>query len=106
MNHEQKMRLLNALTETACCPNPFEGICWNVNQRDMLVKDTTNWMNRTYRKWPRWSGSYTFPVKPTDNCYYHAAAEGSMWDTDTQYGRDRWDLLRFLIMEMLDELDV
>lgn len=54
--------------------------------------------------WPKYSGNKLYPVPhPTlhprtayDNC--------SKWDKRTQYGKDRWELLQFIIKHIEDEL--
>ena len=113
MNHEQKMRILYALT---CASTTGEaddlGICGGVHSSLPLHdwRDFDHWMCSQLRKWPHWSGSTLYPVSDPASWhtgsyqYDEARRTGKMWDENTEYGRRRWDLLRHLVMQMLKEV--
>jgi hypothetical protein len=48
--------------------------------------------------WPKFSGNSTYPVPETSKTPGRAFFEiRNMWDNNTEYGRNRWELLDFLI---------
>ena len=113
MNHEQKMRILHAMTYGPGfdLDERRTGICAIV--RDYIPyeawEDFDAWMRKAVVKWPHFSGSFLYPVDDgsidsAEDQFYAARYEARMWDEKTEYGRLRWDLLRFLILEMLKEV--
>ena len=78
------------------------GICGNCLSLPFLV------LLPLFEKWPKYSGIPEYPVPSPDkkttakDAYYRY----SLWDTDSQYGKDRWELVEFLIKELRKELEV
>jgi len=78
------------------------GIChavsWFGDGMDSLVCELA--MN-----WSGFSGNIRFPVPAPEggdpiDAYCTADMEGTMWDKSTEYGRNRWELLNYLIGEL------
>lgn len=98
------MNTLCALKSIRKSPRRSMGICRQL--RDMNAWDP--WIYQKFEKWPKFSGNIDFPVPKKylwviegdpENAFWTTMADGDMWDRDTQYGRDRWELLDFLIQE-------
>lgn len=89
------------------------GICANADVLTRIVGDAcrfVGWMHAFGRvdEWPHYSGSMTFPVPPRTNLQGPLVGEVSegmyqqvddKWDTTTEYGLLRWDLLDYLIKQ-------
>lgn len=50
--------------------------------------------------WPKHSGDVLFPVPCEDEYPEEAYDTFALWDRETQYGRDRYELLDFLIAQL------
>lgn len=56
-------------------------------------------------RWPKYSGFVPYPVPAPDStrdagaAFVRANMSGKLWDESTQYGRDRHELLQWLIKE-------
>lgn len=79
------------------------GICLNVYwflseawEVFVLWKSTSE---GAFRDWPKFSGCPTFPVPygHSHSCAEEAFYSLDKWSKDSQYGRDRWELLEHLI---------
>lgn len=102
-------QLCNELIDIANDPDPHRGIC------TQLTFGVRLWVKDQFKYWEHYSGDKAYPVPPyypyipdyteLHNEYGYAALFGMMWDTDTEYGRMRWDLLAFLL-ERASKLEV
>jgi len=70
------------------------GICQLVDDQ---LADGIFWLDRDFKTWPKYSGDPRFPVPGGREGYYFAQDGQKLWDEDTQQGRDRRELLQFLI---------
>lgn len=70
------------------------GICQMVDDQ---LADGTIWFYRDFKAWPKYSGDPRYPVPGGREGYYYAQDERKLWDESTQQGKDRWELLQFLI---------
>ena len=67
-------------------------------------------MYKIFKIWPEFSGSLDYPIictgwfSPT-NVYVHARASYRLWDIGTEYGRNRYKLLDFMIKTVQDMID-
>lgn len=57
-----------------------------------------------------WNGSLDYPITCTGwfsppNIYVHARAHYRLWDINTEYGRNRYKLLDFMIETVQDMID-
>ena len=104
MNHETYVKLVAALSELAERDRPATlGICTAVigivglDDYENAYRD----MRDAFRRWPLFSGDISFPVPhptmSTIDSYYNS---NENWDTDTEYGRNRWALLAFLLEDL------
>jgi hypothetical protein len=50
-------------------------------------------------KWPKFSGCPHYPVPHPIFEAIYAYNNCSLWDSRTKYGRDRWELLDFIVEE-------
>ena len=68
------------------------GIC------DNLDFDSKRWAKSKWVNWPKYSGVLNYPVPhhylPPATAFYSIA---DVWDRRTRYGKDRWELLDWLI---------
>ena len=71
--------------------------------------ETRPYFREIWEKWPKYSGMGLFPV-PEFEGQYGKEAEDSfykthlLWDKDTEYGRNRWELLEWMIKEIQIQL--
>ena len=72
----------------------LKGICSLVDDQ---LADGTIWLYRDFKAWPKYSGDPRYPVPGGREGYYYAQDEQKLWDEGTQQGRDRRELLQFLI---------
>lgn len=102
-----KAELLEALKQIRERPAPRIGIC-NQPALSCRDEDADHWSCKIcglFRKWPRFSGSASFPVPhPTKPSHLAYNTTQNMWDRRTKYGRARCDLLDFCISELEKEL--
>ena len=91
-----------------------QGICWHLNEYRYDIEGAkydpkttltayTAVRDEMFRWGRRVSSSviYTFPVpRPEEmdeeHAYNHARAAGTLWDSTTEYGRNRWAMLAHL----------
>lgn len=103
MLHEKLLKDLKHLKENGP-KHKFAGICYHTQTQAEEL------MECLFTYWPKYAGCEYFPV-PSDNENYTAYEaydtlhNDDKWDRDTQYGRDRWELLDFLI-EFLEDCSV
>jgi len=55
---------------------------------------------RVMRMWPKRSGAFSYPVPHPTIAPMIAYDTCDLWDKSTEYGRNRWELLGFLIKEL------
>lgn len=78
----------------------YEGICQLVEQQ--LFSGPINF-SQDFNAWPKveWASSdwplRCYPVPGGRKGFLQAQSELKLWDESTQQGKDRWELLRFLI---------
>jgi hypothetical protein len=74
--------------------NTGYGVCANVSIRQVALQFG-------FRKWPKFSGLTDYPIphfKFTPiRAFHYAQSREILWDKETQYGWDRWELVDFLI---------
>jgi len=103
MLHEELLEELKLLKEHGPS-DKSDGICAHVlDKAETLLK-------QMFYYWSKYSGYPSYPVPSDDPNYgaYGAFVElhyEDKWNRDTQYGRDRWELLDFLI-EFLEDCSV
>ena len=117
MKKQHIHEIINGLVHTATCDGYMRaergGICgnaagvWEVSAAERVR--THRWIERTAKRWPHYSGERCYPV-PGDSLGVSAneafyTTGFSRWDETTEYGRLRWDLLRFLLLEAIKELE-
>lgn len=95
-----------------------EGICslmyagydsrWEITSRTEYAKWAINNRNKTNRwilkslfwMWPKFSGNSLYPIQAvsqeSQGPYYDFRETDNMWDQNTQYGRDRMELMEFI----------
>jgi hypothetical protein len=101
---EETIGTLVRLKENDTPSQKTQGICGSVRSgacRKILAL--------AFQNWPKFSGDITYPIRVEHansqlNAYYNAERENSLWDKDTVYGRNRWELLDFVI-EFLKQCD-
>lgn len=93
-------------------PYPRTGICKNV-ERCLPAKYIWGDVGgelllvSLFRLWPKYSGMCGYPV-PFNGGVISAYINEPLWDCSTQYGRNRWELLDFLLEQvqaMIREID-
>ena len=86
---------------------PTVGICENLgyltNTRPPRGEPPVRTVERLARRWPKVSHSTAFPVphrtlSPAEA--YTRSSHTTQWNRRTVYGRNRWELLDFLIEEL------
>jgi hypothetical protein len=68
------------------------GICANITKGYELQ------LMKLFKMWPKFSGSLLYPVPHSGigaSLAYNTIQD--LWDKSTEYGRDRWEFLDFLI---------
>ena len=108
MNLEEKKFLLGALKNVYKNPNCLAGICYQVeSQYDYTELDlVVEALICLFVKWPKFSGQVTYPVRHPILSPFDAYQEThDMWDKETEYGRNRWELLEFCINELEKEIN-
>lgn len=89
------MSLLDELRNIRSNPSKIKkhlGICSNIKTLELKGE-----FRRLASKWPKHSGSLSFPVphlKDPEEGYFNAI---NMWDRRTAYGKLRWELLNWAI---------
>lgn len=110
---------MKAITATAICnalaaicerPNTRCGICTNFvnylfggNASYAAIDAAKDWLRVEMRSWPQGTGDEVYPVPGGD--FTLAINSGTLWDTSTEYGHNRWALLAYLL-ERASELEV
>lgn len=79
----------------ASVPFKSQGIC--AYSSVFLVADLS-------QHWPKHSGNELFPVPHPEATPVYAYSHYPKWDKDTEYGRNRYELLEFLIEQLEFEL--
>jgi len=78
------------------------GMCHSVIIRMPYAAGVYPALEELFLTWPKFSGSITFPVpngvQPAADAYLSHA--GDMWDRETEYGRNRWELLDHCINQL------
>lgn len=83
--------------------DPTLGIC------QVSTLETRPYFREIWENWPKYSGMSLFPV-PEFEGQYGKEAEDSfyktnlLWDKNTEYGRNRWELLEWMIKEIQIQL--
>lgn len=76
------------------------GLCWAVNIHTQDQSCMTV-LSQIIPLWPKYSGEKWYPVPGIgmgpEEQYNHAKSKGYMWDTSTEYGMLRYELLDFCI---------
>ena len=92
------------------------GICYPVRQFFLCIDARTGMtLHNLFKRWPKWSGLLEYPVPaPSDFVAkdagdYAAAAQAydmldSHWDSTTEYGQLRIELLEFCIATLEEEI--
>lgn len=105
MLHEKLLDGLKLLKESGPLDKSY-GICCNIQYKHQVE----HLLEELFPYWSKYSGELLWPV-PSDNPEYDnyeayiKLYRKDKWDRETQYGRDRWELLDFLI-EFLEDCSV
>ena len=83
--------------------DPTLGIC------QVGTEETKPYFIEIWENWPKYSGMRLFPVpafegqqsKEAENSFYKT---NLLWDKNTEYGRNRWELLEWMIREIQIQL--
>ena len=92
---------IKSLVDSGDCIGKKNGICFLLQIRGVSSIQMLN-LGQLIRSWPKFSGCGIYPVppftpcKPID-CYDFFSRGDRFWDKNTQYGRNRIELLDFLI---------
>lgn len=106
-------QILVALLATRERPNRYCGICANVHNNytpdsdayEPTGEDISKLVTLYARHWPKYSGVPLYPVPhPSLSAEDAYDLTENMWDRETEYGRNRWELLEFIIAEVEKEL--
>lgn len=100
-------KLLKTLKDTRLCPEN-KSICQHIFHKGNDANLVTLFINYA-RQWDlARTGEYIIPSPDiTMNAvemFIKARNEGALWDTTTQYGVWRWELLDFVIAKITEEL--
>ena len=105
--HKQRAltQLLKQLKELhAAGPKyPTLGIC------QVSTYETRPYFREIWEKWPKYSGMRLFPVPEFEGQQGKEAEDSflyktNLWDKNTEYGRNRWELLEWMIKEIQIQL--
>lgn len=100
-----------ALEDTKESPFDGVGICENVKNRvdynEFLVQ---NLMFKIFKIWPEYSDYHNYPVTVNGwycpiNLFFNAQSHYRLWDQTTEYGRNRYKLLDFMIETVQDMIN-
>ncbi len=107
---EIQKKILVALKNTKKNKNITVGICHHIHNfygnRQVSPKELSEEYEKLFRMWPKFSGNIQFPVSGIDGM----SAEESyvytknLWRQSSQYGRDRMELLDFMISQLESQL--
>lgn len=97
---------LEWLADTDEYPEELVGVCSNLYHGGFSLFEVCQFLSIAER-WDKFSGDRQYPVP--DSCMDSAEAAydncvDNMWDKDTQYGRDRRELCRFVAGELRKEV--
>lgn len=89
------------------------GICYNMENymcdSDVAAKyfevrkEVWELMHEAFEAWPKFSGELDFPVPGEYDCWTEYNTTKDKWDLATQYGKDRMELLEFMIDYFAEE---
>lgn len=115
MNHRIRKAMLAALKlikHDESLINKKEGICGNLDDVLYEIFEYEAWheaydhTGRLASKWPKHSGNRSYPVPhPEYGPEIAFDLTDDLWDRNTQYGRDRWELLEFMIEKLEKQYD-
>lgn len=100
-----------ALEHTKEFPFDSDGICGNMKNRidydEFLVQRL---IKKIFRIWPEYSGDLGYPVTVNGwycpaNLFINARSHYRLWDQTTEYGRNRYKLLDFMIETVQDMIN-
>lgn len=102
-------RLLSLLKEIREAPDGHRGICQHLMDKEKGASILTLFMFYA-REWElAKTGGFIIPnpdiLGSPLQAYYEAKSEGKLWDTSTQYGIWRWELLDFVIARLMEDLE-
>ena len=85
------------------------GICGNAQSalifNDVSLLQVTLFLAPYFVRWPKFSGDPDYPVPhPEKGAYVAYLTARKRFDQNTEYGRNRWELLHFLIEELEKEI--
>lgn len=86
--------LLEQLIRIRDNPPHYGGICSVLQVSDRMLT------HKLMREWPKFSGNPTFPVPHPTKDPEIAYIEDYLWDLDTEYGRNRMELVNWLISQL------
>lgn len=113
------LRMLRTIEEVSTDPNRgiccalysrYHEFCFHMSLSDEMDEptrrtDLDSFLEPYFRRWPKFSGNIEYPVPHPELNPYTAYNEArNLWDRDTEYGRNRWDLLEFIIAEIEKEI--
>ena len=83
--------------------DPTLGIC------QVSTAKTGPYFIEIWKKWPKYSGMDLFPVPEFEGQQGEEAEDSFyktnlLWDKNTEYGRNRWELLEWMIKEIQIQL--
>ena len=88
----------------------YGGICANAQSAllfvDVRISEVTDFLIPYFKRWPKFSGNPDYPVSHPrlmpDEAYFDTK---HYFEKYTEYGRNRWELLHFLIDELEQEIN-
>ena len=94
---------LARLKAVKASPHTFIGICQNLVEPigwDDRCEYYTDEVSAILSTWENYSGDSTFPIPSTDesmDAFDMYLTTGDYWDTETEYGRLRYEALEYII---------
>lgn len=98
---DKDLAKLSALIERGEITSPRDGLCF------MLTSLESEVVCDIFASWPKYSGRTRFPVQhpemPPNIAYTEESYKGNLYDTTTEYGRNRLELAEFIRQALLKE---
>lgn len=107
---------LRALWKVKEKPRECAGICQNFYYRykedwgrggmeeegiKISFGEAIDFLDGYFKRWPKFSGDIEYPVPHPERRPREAYDKSlRMWERDTEYGKNRWELLEFIIGEV------
>lgn len=93
------------LESTGICRNIYEMAINSTHLTYAEVVKAGALSRNIFNFWPKFSGSYLYPIRETHCSYEDAIYDRTLWDKNNPYGKLRWELLDFMIGSVQDMID-